>query len=63
MPKQRRRRSARPETMRPNAAISSFTPKMHLSVGGGNDPEPEVEGRPWLELREHWSNLSAIPRT
>lgn len=37
--------------MQRNAIISSFTPRMRLSVRGSNDPEPEVEGRPWLELR------------
>jgi hypothetical protein len=51
MPKPRRRRSKRPEAMRRNAAISSFTPRMHLGIRGPNDSEPEVEGRPWLELR------------
>jgi hypothetical protein len=51
MPKPRRRKSKRQETMRPNAVISSFTPTMRLSVRGPNDAEPEIEGRPWLELR------------
>jgi len=26
-------------------------PTMRLSIRGPNDPEPEIEGRPWLELR------------
>jgi hypothetical protein len=51
MPKPRRRKSKRPETMQRNAVISSFTPSMRLSVNGPADPEPEIEGRPWLELR------------
>src|ERR1700719_1452947 len=51
MRKKRRRRSTRPETMQRNAIISSSTPRMRLSMRGANDPEPEVEGRPWLELR------------
>jgi len=50
MPKRRRRRSKRPETMQRNAVISSFTPRMRLGVRGPSDPEPEVEGRPWLKL-------------
>ena len=37
--------------MQRNAVISSFTPSMRLSVKGPNDTEPEIEGRPWLELR------------
>ena len=51
MSKNRRRGSKRPETMQRNAIISSFTPRMRLSVRGPSDAEPEVEGRPWLELR------------
>ena len=49
MPKLRRRK--RPETMQRNAVISSFRPSMRFNVRGPNDPEPEIEGRPWLELR------------
>lgn len=37
--------------MQRNAVISSFVPSMRLSVTGPNDPEPQIEGRPWLELR------------
>jgi hypothetical protein len=37
--------------MQRNAVISSFTPSMRFSVRGANEQEPEVEGRPWLELR------------
>jgi hypothetical protein len=51
MPKKRRRKSTRRETMQRNAIISSFTPRMRLGVRGANDPEPEVEGRRRLELR------------
>src|SRR5437867_3601889 len=51
MAKKRRRRFTRLETMQRNATVSSFTPRMRLSIRGANDPEPEVEGRPWLELR------------
>jgi hypothetical protein len=51
MVKHRRRKSTRLETMQRNAVISSFTPTMRLSVRGSNDPQPEIEGRPWLELR------------
>jgi hypothetical protein len=34
-----------------NAVISSFTPSVRLIIRGPNEPEPEVDGRPWLELR------------
>lgn len=34
-----------------NAVIASIKPSMSLSTRGENDPEPEIEGRPWLELR------------
>jgi hypothetical protein len=51
MPKPRRRNPKRRETMQRNAIISSFTPSMRLNVIGPNDLEPEIEGRPWLELR------------
>jgi len=46
MLKSRRRTPKRPEMMRRNAVISSFTPSMRLSVRGANDLEPEIEGRP-----------------
>jgi hypothetical protein len=51
MRKKGRRKSKRSETMQRNAAISSITPRMRLSVHGPDDAEPEIEGRPWLELR------------
>ena len=51
MSKSRRHKSKRPETMQRNAVISSFTPRMRLSVKGPNGTEPEIDGRPWLELR------------
>lgn len=51
MPKPRRRKPKRPETMQRNAVISSFTPSMRLGVRAPKDAEPEIEGRPWLELR------------
>ena len=51
MTQKRRRRSTQPETMQRNAIISSFVPSMRLSVRGARDSEPEIDGRPWLELR------------
>jgi hypothetical protein len=51
MPKKRWRRSRRDETMRRNAVISSIAPRVSVSVKGAKDPEPEIQGRPWLELR------------
>ena len=51
MPKKRRRKSTRSETMQRNAVISSFTPRMRLSVRMPKETEPEIEGKPWLELR------------
>src|SRR4029453_5270909 len=51
MARARRRKSKRPETMQRNAVISSFTPSIRLRIRGQNDPEPEIEGRPVLELR------------
>jgi hypothetical protein len=51
MPNKQRPRSTRLETMQRNAVISSFTPRMRLSIRGPKDREPEVEGRPGLELR------------
>ena len=37
--------------MQRNAIISSFTPTMRLGISGADSPAPEIEGRPWLELR------------
>jgi hypothetical protein len=51
MPKPRRRKSKQQEMIRRNAVISSFTPSMRLSVRSAKEAEPEIEGRPWLELR------------
>ena len=51
MPKKRRGKSRRDETMQRNAVISSLAPRVSFSVKGEKDPEPEIEGRPWLELR------------
>jgi hypothetical protein len=51
MPKTRGRRSSRPETMQRNAIIPSFAPRVRFSVKDAKDPEPEIEGRAWLELR------------
>ena len=51
MPKKRRGKSRRDETMQRNAVISSLAPRVNFSVKGEKDPEPEIEGRPWLELR------------
>jgi hypothetical protein len=51
MLKPRRRKPKRPETMQRNAVISSFTPTMRLGVRAPKDADPEIEGRPWLELR------------
>jgi hypothetical protein len=34
-----------------NALIRSFHPTVLFGVERENDPEPEIECRPWLELR------------
>jgi hypothetical protein len=51
MAKKGPRKPRRNETMHRNALISSFAPRVSLSVIGAKDPEPEIEGRPWIELR------------
>jgi hypothetical protein len=51
MPKKRRGRTRLDEHWRRNALISSFAPSVRLGVKGENTPEPEIQGRPWLELR------------
>src|SRR4051794_12266632 len=51
MPKRRRRKSRSDERMRRNVTISAVAPRVSFSVKGENDEEPEIEGRPALELR------------
>ena len=51
MPKKQRRKRRQDETLQRNVVISSFAPRVSVSVKGGKGPEPQIEGRPWLELR------------
>jgi hypothetical protein len=37
--------------MQRNALISAVAPRVSIHVKRPKDPEPEIEGRPWLELR------------
>jgi len=48
MAKKRRRTSRQDETMQRNVLISSFAPRVSVSVRGANDPDPEIEGGPPL---------------
>ena len=51
MVKKRRRKSTRPEMLHRNVLIRAFDPSLRFGVKGENDPEPEIECRPRLELR------------
>jgi hypothetical protein len=45
------RRKMRPETLSRTVDISSFRASLRVRVDEPRDPEPEVEVKPWLELR------------
>lgn len=51
MAKKRRRKARSDERMRRNVVISYVAPRVSVSVHGEKDPEPEIQGRPWLEIR------------
>lgn len=51
MGKKRRRSPRKDEMLSRDATISAAAPLVRFSVKGPKDPEPEIEGRPWLELR------------
>ena len=47
----RKRRSRGPETLNRTVEISSFRTSLRVGVDEPRDPEPEIEVKPWLELR------------
>jgi len=52
----RRRRTRKEETMLRNVLISSFSPRVSLSIRRANEPEPEIDGR-----ADRSGRLSAAP--
>src|SRR5262249_34031704 len=44
-------RTGRPETFNRNISITSFRTSVSVRVDEPRDPEPEIEVKPWLELR------------
>jgi hypothetical protein len=51
MPKKRRRRSRQDERLTRTVEISSFSARVSLHVEEPKDADPQLEVRPWLELR------------
>ena len=50
MPK-KRRKSGRPEMLRRNVEISSFSVRVRLDAVHRKGEDPYIEGEPWLDLR------------
>ena len=51
MPRKRKRRSRVDETMQRNIVITSVAPSLRFTVEEPKSPDPDIEGRQWLELR------------
>lgn len=47
----KRRKSGRPEMVRRNVEISSFSARVRLDAVHRKGEDPHIEGEPWLELR------------
>jgi hypothetical protein len=47
----KRRRPKRPEVLNRTIEITAFGTRLRVGVDEPKDPEPEIEVKPWLELR------------
>lgn len=60
MPKQPRR-TKRPEILNRTLEITSFGTRVRVGVDEPKDPEPEIEAKPWLELRGVSGSFASLP--